>query len=535
MKLLKTLALSSAFIIVPSSAFAALDTSGADWVATVADNYVDAGPASESLSMVDFLLCVMEKSNAPNHVNETYGSMIDENACNGVTASSPSFATQVMTTSRVSNTSPMTFKSWFVTAEGMNVVVNGSITSAPTAAVPRGVLTMKWNMVNANGVGTGMGKGVLALNADNTISYIEHMPNENTNVILVSYVHGTLDGEGTSGRLRVQTNDWGTVVAGEPTDRVYQYVFNADSAHYKTGSTSTCLDRRVANMDKRVYGYKLFTEAGALKSLSGPFDFKYVDPQDASEKRGWADMYGVWLQGGEDDIGGNSRPTTITRNSNGKAYTVCWDDNDDGNSSACGTANDRIRYGLTHASEGVLTFDAPILMNAASIVDQVTGSTIAAATAWTREHSSRRFGQYRGGVSTFDLPWQCMLDPTADPTDDSSWTTELNDGNCDGKQKWRQLYRLADGFEFTQQTTNTKFYAKAVDTKQTLAAHASVTTCTNVSELALSNAPAALSSYTPPDITGEVVWGTGGAGIPSIANGGLTAALEMKVIHGVEQ
>ena len=123
MRLLKTLAISSAFIIAPSSAFAVLDTSGADWVATVADNYIDAGPASESLSMADFLLCVMEKSNAPNHVNETYGSMIDENACNGVTASSPSFATQVMTTSRLTNTSPMTFKSWFVTAEGMNVVV----------------------------------------------------------------------------------------------------------------------------------------------------------------------------------------------------------------------------------------------------------------------------------------------------------------------------------------------------------------------------------------------------------------------------
>jgi hypothetical protein len=535
MKLLKTLALSSAFIIVPSSAFAALDTSGADWVATVADNYVDAGPASESLSMVDFLLCVMEKSNAPNHVNETYGSMIDENACNGVTASSPSFATQVMTTSRVSNTSPMTFKSWFVTAEGMNVVVNGSITSAPTAAVPRGVLTMKWNMVNANGVGTGLGKGVLALNADNTISYIEHMPNENTNVILVSYVHGTLDGEGTSGRLRVQTNDWGTVVAGEPTDRVYQYVFNADSAHYKTGSTSTCLDRRVANMDKRVYGYKLFTEAGALKSLSGPFDFKYVDPQDASEKRGWADMYGVWLQGGEDDIGGNSRPTTITRNSNGKAYTVCWDDDDDG-SGSCGTADDRIRYQMTHASDGVYTFEAPIKMVAANITDAITNAAVIPAVAWAREDSDWQFATYRGGVSHFDLPWQCMLDPTDDPTDDLSWTTEANNGNCNGKEKWRQKYALADGFEFTEQGTGTKYYAKAVDTKMTLAARAdTAASCTNVSALALSTAPAALGAYTVPDITGDVIWGTGGAGVPSVANGGLTAALEMKVIHGVEQ
>jgi hypothetical protein len=52
--------------------------------------------------------------------------------------------------------------------------------------------------------------------------------------------------------------------------------------------------------------------------------------------------------------------------------------------------------------------------------------------------------------------------------------------------------------------------------------------------LALSTAPALLGSYTVPNITGTVTWGTGGAGIPSVANGGLTAALEMKVSHDVE-
>tara|TARA_B110000259_G_C13673998_1_gene265488 strand:- start:134 stop:286 length:153 start_codon:yes stop_codon:yes gene_type:complete len=48
--------------------------------------------------------------------------------------------------------------------------------------------------------------------------------------------------------------------------------------------------------------------------------------------------------------------------------------------------------------------------------------------------------------------------------------------------------------------------------------------------LALSTAPAALASYTVPDITGTVIWGIAGAGIPVP-----TAALKMAVIHGVEQ
>ena len=527
MKLLKAVALSSVLMIAPLSAYAALNTAGADWVATTAETRIDAGPASESLSMVDFLLCIMEKSNSGNHVNQTYGSMIDENACNGANATSPMFATQVMTTTRASNTSIYTMKSWFTTGEGMSVVVDASITAAPTDAVPRGVATMTWNMVNANGVGTGLGKGRLELNADNTISYIEHMPNETTGVILVSYIHGTLDGNGTAGRLRVQTQDWGTMVGNEPTDRVYQYVFNADSAHYKTGSTTTCLDRRASTQTKRVYGYNLFTEAGALVPMAGPFDFTYVDPQDATSKRGWADLYGAWLQGGEDDSSGKARPTTITRSSNSKSYTVCWDDNDDG-SGSCGTADDGIRYQLTHASEGVLAFDAPILMTAASIADVISGSSIAAGTAWALEDSTRRFAKYRGGNSTFDLPWQCLISTT--------WTTDDGLGNCNGKENWRQLYALADGTEFIQQTTNTKYYAKAVDAKMTLAARAdTAASCTNVAALALSTAPAALASYTVPDITGTVIWGIAGAGIPSIANGGLTEALKLKVIHGVEQ
>ena len=57
--------------------------------------------------------------------------------------------------------------------------------------------------------------------------------------------------------------------------------------------------------------------------------------------------------------------------------------------------------------------------------------------------------------------------------------------------------------------------------------------CTNVAAV-LPTAPTTLWAYTVPNITGTVTWGTGGAGIPSVANGGLTAALEMKVSHDVE-
>ena len=67
-----------------------------------------------------------------------------------------------------------------------------------------------------------------------------------------------------------------------------------------------------------------------------------------------------------------------------------------------------------------------------------------------------------------------------------------------------------------------------------LAAESSTSVCTNVSALALTagNYPAAKSGgYTVPDIASTTLW----TDRPTEANGRLTAAQVMKVIHGVEQ
>ena len=77
-----------------------LDRNGADYKATSSESYINSGPASDSLSMVDFLLCVVVNSNASAHPNETYSSMIDKNVCNGKVSSLPAFAVQTMVTSR---------------------------------------------------------------------------------------------------------------------------------------------------------------------------------------------------------------------------------------------------------------------------------------------------------------------------------------------------------------------------------------------------------------------------------------------------
>lgn len=518
MKFLTKIALFTALLTGTASVSAALDTNGADYKATSSESYINSGPASDSLSMVDFLLCVMVNSNASAHPNETYSSMIDENVCNGVVSSSPAFAVQTMVTSRAAQADDYIVKSWFVTAEGGTIVAEISITSAPTEALPRGVFTMVWNMVSESNVANGQG-GILSAKDDNTISYIEKMGNH-LGGIDNSYIHGTIDG--SNGNLRVKSQDWST---GSAVDKIYKYVFNANTVHYNEdpSATAVCLDRTVANMVKRNRAYKLFTEAGAEVKLAGPFDFSYVDPQDNSDQRGWADQWGAWLQGGEDDTSGKARPTTITRNSNDKIYTVCWDDDDTSN--VCGAADDDIRYQLTHAVDGIYSFDDPIEFDARTVLDPSDGSDVAGSDAWAGRSPAN--GTYRGAGSNLDLPWQCQI-----AVENVLTYVDQSGNNCDNSSQWRPKYSVADGTEFIRKGTTDKYYVKAIDAEINLAPHADASaSCALVPALALSTAPDALTNYVIPDISATTLW----TDKPTVANGKLLEANVMKVIHGVEQ
>ena len=531
MKLLIKLALSLALIVSPA-AFAALDTTHADYLGTVDENFIESGPAGDGLSMVNFLLCIMSNSNASAHVNETYGSMIDENICNGIVGSkSPAFAQQIMTTSRASAAANYTMDSWFTTDGDGNpqyVVAKSVITSAPTDALPRGVFSMTWNMLsNTTPSATVQAKGYLNADKFNNITYIEEMPNSNQSppTMMYSYVHGQLNGA-TGGKLRVKTQVYDNV--GDHTDTVYRYVFDSDDVHYATwdgssNGTSVCLDRTAANMLKYTNNYKMFTEDGALVTFDKlePFPFTYTSGSET--KQGYADKWQAWLQGGEAEA---AKPATITRKSDSKQFSVCWDDNDDG-SGTCGrsgtggdgSGSDDIRWHLNIG--GVAQpFADPIELTARTILDNDMDESdpISAADAFGR-NGGPGYPVYRGAGSSMDIVDECLLSGT--------WTARDGD-NCDSAQKRRASYNIKDGTEFTLRGGSTKYFIKASDSYRDLAVQAG-SVCTGNTDLALSNAPDLLASYVIGTV--DLTW----ANKPTVANGLLPAANAMKVIHGVEQ
>jgi len=209
----------------------------------------------------------------------------------------------------------------------------------------------------------------------------------------------------------------------------------------------------------------------------------------------------------------------VVRNSNSKTYSTCYEDADDG--SCANNANgDYITYTFTHATDGAYVTTVGLeFATIGNFIDTVSGSSVASTTAWSLRGGSY-FGRYNGAGSNLDLDNQCKK---------SGVWTDRSGSNCDGNNNWRPKYGIPDKTEFD--VSGTKYYSLAIDSTLDLADETATTVCTNVSALALTNAPAALASYTVPDISTTILW----TDRPTEANGRLTAAQVMKVIHGVEQ
>jgi hypothetical protein len=519
MNLITSLTISAVILAAPAVSQAALNSAaGTDYANAASNTWIDSGPASESLKMVNFLFCVMENSNATEHVNQTYSAMIDEDVCYGQSSEKPSFVTQTLTTSRVDNDSAYNISSWFLTAEKDKIVAEVVITEAPSDTAPRGVVTLTWNQVDAGGVNGNGNKGKLSANADGTISYVEYIV-EGSNTFL-NYVHGTLAADGLTGNLRTQTQNWQT---STPVAEVFEFVFNKDLAHYKhtgVGSTAVCLDRTVANMTTRTFGYNLFTEAGAEKAINGPFDFIYTDSASA-EQRGWAGLHGVWLQGGET---GAAKPTSITRNSNSKVYTLCYDDGqevgstaddsiDDVTGGVCGTAIDGINLHLEETATSTdYPFDAAIQFDVVTFDDLAGGASATVASL-----------QYDGAGSNLSLGWQCFVPGSGSVSGSGSdWMDYA--AACSNATNWRPKYAMASGTELTETGEGTKYYVKATQSQQNLVAHTPASDCTSQLPLAGAPADAGYTAESIPVVT--TLW----SDIPTV-----TAANTMKVIHGVNQ
>jgi len=533
MKLFLKIALASAMLTSSiHPAHAAYDDVGTDYTNFETNAWVDSGPAGDSLGMVDFLLCVMDKTKIGDNPNATYSVLIDEADCFNESSETPQIAHQTVTTRRAKATDPYTMKGWFVTADGMKVVAETFITSGPTVATPMGVFTMTWKAVAPeDSVGS---EGSLEFNKDGTMSYIENMTQDAMSNNSFSYIYGALadDGITTSGQLLVQAQDnssW------PPLTRRYRYVFDASHLHYDIdGASPMCFDRAVTKT--RTFGYQLFTDAGVKKEYSGSFGFKYTI--GGVDYNGYAHPDGAWLE--KTHVSGAfDKPQVITRNSDNQTFNICYDDTwdmglspqifgDDGDddnvagqdTSSCGTAGDDIRITLTYATDSAadsksandaFVFAPELVFNNVSFTD----------TFLNAAQTNIGPGRYNGSGSSMDLGWQCVNYGS------NTWVDEVHDSNgdstCENAYNYRPKYSLPDGVAFVETSTGDTYRVKAMDSATITVANGDTMAC---ADIPLANAPVAVS-YTASSIpVVSILWSE----LPTVS-----AANTIKYIHGVAQ
>jgi len=446
-----TLALSMSFTMAPSS-YGAYNTAGTDYSNYAANSWIESGPADDAVYMADFLACIINRTQASKYPNKTYSALIDQNKCKGKKGT-PKYFTATITTSRVDNNSPYILDLFFDVKSNLQILGKATITTGPSASLPFGVMEFVWN------VSGGSGKGQLNFNADGTMSYLDYDDYGDGNGYTLRYIKGSLAQDGSSGLLRSYDGY-----------KSYRYNFNDSYVYYDSdGSEDVCQNR--SNITLEPHGYKLFTEAGAAVSMTGPFSFTYTDSSSAT-KNGWVDKWGVWLEGGET---GDNQPATIVRQSDNASYNICYDSSDTSN--ICGTAADDIFVHLTDTNGDAYQFQAPLQFTSTTFVDTLTSTSVAKTLS------------YSGLGSGMGLDWQCKLDGT--------WTTNTG-SNCNSASKWRPAYGIPDGTQVTISGGSTTYRVKAKDTKKTMSNETDKSVCSAI--LPLGSAPAN-PGYTVSDVT----------------------------------
>ena len=111
--------------------------------------------ALDSLSMIDFFLCVM-KVRADLFPNANYKAQVNEAACDRLAGNSDENAPKVkmaditLSCTRASNSSPQICKTWYnLSGENITYLVKVQMDAEPTVAKPNGLFTFSWCMADS--------------------------------------------------------------------------------------------------------------------------------------------------------------------------------------------------------------------------------------------------------------------------------------------------------------------------------------------------------------------------------------------------
>jgi len=362
------------FTLAASFSYSAYNTDGTAYSNAIlaTETYLDVGPASDALNMVDMFMCIMEATGIGSMPNQTYSALIDDAQCSGgAQDGQPNYITATLKTSRASNTAPYTIEAYFDVGTDFKVVADITVNSGPTTQNPNGSFTFNYK----NAFAGATDKGYISVDSSGNVKVL----NSRDGTTVSNWMLGTIDFAADSGTLTVGDSSV-----------THRYKFNSTKVHRRGSADAdadvSCWDRTESNYTTRVHEHVLYDNAGALVSMTGPFGFTYTD-NNGGTSNGYVGPWGVWLENNET---GATRPLSIT-NDAGVPFAICYDDDDTGVSATCTGLNDNQYVGVTGYD-----FAEPIVFDALGNFNGINYGANELAY---------------NGPGNFQMPWYCSVSP----------------------------------------------------------------------------------------------------------------------------
>ena len=317
--------------------YAAFTDAGTDYTKDTARSYLYVDKASDSMEIVDIILCIINKTAQSQIPNDKYLAVLNVNLCSNTNSNSPFIVNMTMQTSRASNSQPQNSKIMYTKGDD-SMRIDTIVNKEPTTSNPYGELTVAFSDGTISSTTYDDGSLKISQNGSNTnlefIYKVDYRSKGNADwgstpyddEYHYRYLDSYISSDGSAGLAKV-----GYVDIIDASKKL-TYKLNWNATHiaqydYDTNdalSASSCKSR--TSFSEQVSNYNLYDTDGERIDITTYVYGYYTDASNVTQ-RAYISKRSAWFSGGET---GSSRPTTITT-SDGTQLSISYDSGDSGN------------------------------------------------------------------------------------------------------------------------------------------------------------------------------------------------------------
>ena len=124
--------------------YAAFNDAGTDYTKDKARSYIWVDEASESMRIVDIILCIINKTAQSQIPNDKYLAVLNVNLCSNSNSNTPNIINMTMETTRANNSQPQNSKIMYIEDDD-SIRIDTVVNKEPTTSNPYGELTVAFS------------------------------------------------------------------------------------------------------------------------------------------------------------------------------------------------------------------------------------------------------------------------------------------------------------------------------------------------------------------------------------------------------